>query len=194
MLGRMHLAVADLADTCASTRGPEWRTAIAARIAARCGPDERQLLQEEMALQARQPLRGLPAGVVHGDLFRDNVLFNGATLSGIIDFYYAAHEPFVYDLAVTFADWCFTGDGWSRECAGALLVAYRAEREIETAERTAWPFALRAAGLRFWLSRLQDALYPKPGGMVLIKNPAQCRSVILAARREPERLAACWQG
>ena len=194
LLGHLHRAVADLPATRASTRGPDWRAITAARVAARLGPADRQLLQEEIAVQARQPLAGLPGGVVHGDLFRDNVLFDDATPSGVIDFYYAAHESFIYDLAVAFADWCFVGDGWSRERGHALLDAYRGERVIETREIEAWPCALRAAGLRFWLSRLQDALYPKPGGMVLIKNPAQCRAVILAARREPARLGACWGG
>ncbi len=192
LLGRMHVAVADFGSTRASTRGAAWRAEVGARLLTRLGPADQALLREELALQDTQPLAGLPGGVVHGDLFRDNVLFEDTTLTGVIDFYYAAHDSLLYDLAVTVADWCFDRGGWSSERVTALLHAYRAQRAVTPAEIAAWPVALRAAGLRFWLSRLQDALFPKPGSLVLIKDPAQCRALMLTARREAARLTACW--
>ncbi|MGE3771474.1 MAG: homoserine kinase [Gammaproteobacteria bacterium] len=192
VLGRMHLAVADFGPRRDGTRGADWRAATAARLAARLGSADLALVAEEVALQAGAPLAGLPGGAVHGDLFHDNVLFAGDALTGVIDFYYAAHEAFVYDVAVTVADWCFSAGRCDEGRARALLGAYRATREISRAEIEAWPLALRAAGLRFWLSRLHDALFRKPGELVLIKDPAACRAVVLAARREPERLRRCW--
>lgn len=191
-LARMHRAVADFGRARPSERGAAWRTATLARLATRAGPADLALLREEVALQAAAPLSPLPGGAVHGDLFHDNVLFTGNTVSGVIDFYHAANEPFIYDLAVTAADWCFCAGRPDETRMRALVEAYRAERAVSAAEIEAWPLALRAAGLRFWLSRLHDALYRKPGGLVLVKDPATCRAVVLAGRREPERLRACW--
>lgn len=192
LLGRMHRAAAGFSGTRSSARGSAWRLETGLRLASRAGPADLCLLREELGLQAQDPLAGLPAGVVHGDLFRDNVLFEGPRLSGVIDFYYAATEPFIYDLAVAASDWGFTRAGADPPRLRALLGAYRGIREVSTAERAAWPTALRAAGLRFWLSRLHDALFRKPGSMVLAKDPAACRAIVLAARREPERLQALW--
>ncbi len=192
LLGRMHLAVADFGLRRASTRGADWRAATAARLATRAAPADLTLITEEISVQTRAPFAGLPEGAVHGDLFHDNVLFDGDALSGVIDFYYAAQAPFVYDLAVAVADWCFIDGRCEDGRARALLGAYRAIREVTRAEIEAWPLALRAAGLRFWLSRLHDALFRKPGELVLIKDPAACRAVVLAARREPECLRRCW--
>jgi len=192
LLGRMHLAVADFGPRRDSARGADWRALTAARLAARAGPADLALIAEEVEWQARAPLAGLPNGAVHGDLFQDNVLFDGDALSGVIDFYHAAHEAFVYDVAVTVADWCFERGRCDEARARALLGAYRATREVQAAEIDAWPSALRAAGLRFWLSRLHDALFRKPGELVRAKDPAACRAVVLAARREPEQLTRCW--
>lgn len=192
LLGQMHLAVADFRPRRDGMRGASWRAATVARLATRVAPAELALIAEEVALQAGAPLAGLPGGAVHGDLFHDNALFTGETLCGVIDFYYAAQEPFVYDLAVAVADWCFSDGRCDEARARALLGAYRATREVSRAEIEAWPLALRAAGLRFWLSRLHDALFRKSGELVLIKDPAACRAVVLAARREPERLRRCW--
>jgi homoserine kinase type II len=192
LLGRMHRAVADFGATRASARGAGWRAQVAARLVDRIDEPDRELMQQELALQATAPLAGLPAGVVHGDLFRDNALFEGARLTGVIDFYLAAEEPFVYDLAVVALDWCFLDGVCSPALCQQLLRAYCRERAVSSTEIAAWPLALRAAGLRFWLSRLHDALYTKQGDLVKLKNPAECRAVILAARRDPAELTACW--
>lgn len=191
-LGRMHRAVGGFGPTRESARGANWRALVAGRLADRLDGPDLELMQQELALQATAPLAGLPDGVVHGDLFRDNVLFDGATLTGIIDFYLAARESLVYDLAVAALDWCFRNGAWDPATGRALLAAYRKERAVSAAEIAAWPLALRAAGLRFWLSRLHDAVFAKPGSIVKIKDPAECRAIILAARRDPAGLIAAW--
>ncbi len=193
LLGRMHCAVDGFGATRTSARGACWRAQVAARLEGHIDDPDLDLMQQELARQATAPLGGLPAGVVHGDLFRDNVLFDDSTLTGVIDFYLAAEEPFVYDLAVVALDWCFRKGVCEPALARPLLQAYRVERAVSAAEIAAWPLALRAAGLRFWLSRLHDALFRKPGSIVKVKDPDECRAVILAARRDPAGLIACWR-
>jgi len=193
LLGRMHRAVGGFSGTRESTRGARWRALVAARLANRMDGPDLELMQQELALQATTPLAGLPAGVVHGDLFRDNVLFDGAALTGIIDFYLAAREAFVYDLAVVALDWCYRDGACDPALCRPLLAAYRDARAVSAAEIAAWPLALRAAGLRFWLSRLHDSLHIKQGSLVKVKNPEECRAVLVAARRDPASLIACWE-
>lgn len=119
--------------------------------------------------------RGLPAGAVHCDLFPDNVLFDGARLSGAIDFYFACTAPFAYDLAMTHAAWCFSpGESCFRELASeALLAAYQAKRPLTDQERAALPLFARAACLRILATRLRDWLAPQDGANVTAKHPAE---------------------
>ncbi len=114
----------------------------------------------------------LPRGAIHGDLFPDNLFFDGDRVSGIFDFYFAAKDLFAYDLAVMAASWCFDrsnrfrGDRWH-----ALSAAYVAERPLSDAERRALPLLCTGAGLRFTLTRLVDRLRPLDRALVALKDP-----------------------
>jgi homoserine kinase type II len=122
-------------------------------------------------LVARWP-RDLPAGVIHADLFPDNVLFMNAEVSGLIDFYFACNDAFAYDLAVMLNAWCFETDGAYNITKGkSLIAAYRRERGLGEAEIEALPVLAGGAALRFLLTRLYDWLNHDPSALVRPKDP-----------------------
>jgi homoserine kinase type II len=133
----------------------------------------------------------MPAGAIHGDLFRDNVLWSGEFISGVIDFYFAGHDALLFDVAVTVNDWCGTSAGELDPARlEALLIAYHAARPFTEAERAAWPAMLRAAALRFWLSRAIDRYLPRAGKLVMEKDPGEYRDILLQRMRAISPLPA----
>jgi homoserine kinase type II len=117
---------------------------------------------------------GLPQGVIHADLFPDNVFFLGDTLSGLIDFYFACIDTLAYDVAVCLNAWCFEADNSYNVTKGrALLQAYGAARPLSAAEREALPVLARGAALRFLLTRLVDWLAVPNGALVKPKDPLE---------------------
>lgn len=118
--------------------------------------------------------RGLPSGVIHADLFTDNVFFIGDDLSGLIDFYFACTDAFAYDLAICLNAWCFEADGTFFPDKGAAMIAgYQSVRDLEEAEVAALPILCRGAALRFMLTRLVDWLNVPPGALVQPKDPLE---------------------
>ena len=116
----------------------------------------------------------LPAGVVHADLFTDNVFFLGEAVSGLIDFYFACTDALAYDLAICLNAWCFEADGSYNLTKGrALIAGYEAERRLTPAEVAALPVLCRGAALRFMLTRLVDWLNVPPGALVRPKDPLE---------------------
>lgn len=179
MLAGLHLAGQSYGRRQDNPRGPAWRTATAAEVRSFLPAEEQALLDAELAFQAQVDSAALPAGAIHADLFRDNVLWDGDHIGGVIDFYFSGHDSLLFDVAVTVNDWCATPGGEldAARCA-ALLAAYHAERPFTAAERQAWPAMLRAAALRFWLSRAADLHLPRQGEMVLVKNPDEYRDIL----------------
>jgi homoserine kinase type II len=135
----------------------------------------------------------LAGGVIHADLFRDNALFEAFELTGIIDFYYARSGPFIYDLAVTVADWCYVSSAaFNADLARVMLQAYHRVRPLDAAEHLAWPGAIRSACARFWLSRMKDAYFPRAGTLTYVKDPAPFGALLLFALKHPQRLLEVW--
>ncbi|MFC4175408.1 homoserine kinase [Microvirga sp. GCM10011540] len=117
---------------------------------------------------------GLPTGIIHADLFTDNVFFIGPEVSGLIDFYFACTDAFAYDVAICLNAWCFEADGSYNLTKGrALLAGYRAVRPLEPAEIEALPILCRGSALRFMLTRLVDWLNVPPGALVKPKDPLE---------------------
>lgn len=118
--------------------------------------------------------RSLPTGVIHADLFPDNVFFIDQELSGIIDFYFACNDAYAYDLAICLNAWCFEADGaFNITMARQMLGAYRAERPLSREEFDALPLLARGAAMRFLLTRLYDWINHPEGAMVTPKNPLE---------------------
>ena len=184
LLGDMHVAATDFAGGCPNPRGAEWRRDTAWQLLDAVDADTAAILRDELAAQDGLDLASLPQGVIHADLFRDNVLFVDERLSGVIDFYYACTDAQLYDLAVTVNDWCFDVRGeLNTELARWLVTRYTALRRITAAEKKAWPLVLRAAAFRFWLSRLYDWHFPRGGDLVHVKDPAEYRRKLEHHRR-----------
>ena len=137
-------------------------------------PGITDLLNAELdALEANWPT-DLPAGVIHADLFPDNVFFRGEGLSGLIDFYFACNDQFAYDLAICLNAWCFERDGdFNATKARKMLGAYRKVRDLTEAEMQALPLLARGAAMRFLLTRLYDWLNTPEGAFVTPKDPLE---------------------
>lgn len=175
-------------------RGDEWRIKTANRLLPLIDSVDSEILRNELVAQSLQNYHELPQGVIHADLFRDNVLFDANVLSGMLDFYNACNDCLLYDVAITVNDWCVQPDGvldYAR--ARGLCHAYQSERTLTTAERNAWPMLLRLAALRFWLSRLWDSQFPKPGEMTFLKNPDEFKQILLVRIAEAEHLGTLWK-
>ena len=188
LLARMHLAGRSYAGYLENPRGAKWWRLAAREVRPFLDAERAGLLEEEMRFQSQHRFPDLPRGAVHADLFRDNALFEGGRISGVIDFYFAGVECFVFDVAVCVNDWCLRDPASDRRLEEprilALLGAYHAVRPLSAPERDAWPVMLRAAALRFWLSRLFDKHLPRPGELVRVHDPEHFRE-LLALRAAP---------
>ena len=178
-LARMHLAGADFPRRRVNALSVEGWPALFHAAEARANEVAPQLREESAAelgfLTANWPM-GLPAGVVHGDLFNDNVFFLGAKLSGLIDFYFACTDALAYDLAICLSAWCFEPDNAFNVSKGrAMISAYEGVRALKPAETDALPVLARGAALRFMLTRLVDWLNVPAGARVAPKNPLEYR-------------------
>ena len=133
-----------------------------------------EALESELAhLEANWP-SNLPEGIIHADLFPDNVFFLGDRLSGMIDFYFACNDCFAYDLAICLNAWCFERDNaFNVTKACSLLQAYRQVRPLSAEELEALPLLARGSALRFLLTRLYDLLNHPPGAFVEPKDPLE---------------------
>jgi homoserine kinase type II len=179
MLAKLHLAGQSYRQRLDNPRGPRWWSETAPSVMPFLESVDQALLRDEVRFQQLANLEDLPRGVIHADLFRDNVLLEDDHVTGIVDFYFACQDALLYDVAVTVNAWCSAEDGGlDDEAARALLTAYHAGRPLTRMEHMAWPAMLRGAALRFWLSRLFDMHLPRPGEMVRVRNPEHYRNIL----------------
>ena len=177
-LASMHQQARDFQLFQPNLRGIGWWKSALPKLEPLIPEDQFQELAEEVIFQdtfvRSARFEQLPAGPIHADLFRDNVLFDGDQIGGVIDFYFAACTAWLFDLAVTVNDWCIDPDSGHFDAprAEAMLRAYHDVRPLTDLEHQSWRTALRAAALRFWISRLYDLHLPRPAALLQPHDPA----------------------
>ena len=194
MLARMHLAGEDYNRSQPNLRGLSWWNETVPVVLPFLNESQSVLIQSELAYQNHiaqsAAYQALPKGPVHADLFRDNVMFENETLTGLFDFYFAGVDTWLFDLAVCMNDWCIdlaTGQHDSNR-AHALLQSYQSVRPLGRAERQLLPAMLRAGALRFWTSRLWDFHLPRDAAMLVPHDPTHFERVLRARAACPFKL------
>ncbi len=196
MLAKMHVSGARFKLQQPHKRGLDWWTATAPAVLPHITAAQAALLQNELAFQhqmaASTPGQALPRGPIHADLFRDNVMFDDTagpdTLCGFFDFYFAGTEALLFDVAVCLNDWCLGADGVKLDdtLANTFVKAYQTVRAFTAAERQLFAAMLRAAALRFWISRLWDWHLPRSAALLKPKDPAHFEHLLT------QRISAPW--
>lgn len=163
-LGKMHAHTQAYPQELANPRGQDWYLATAQALQPQVNCELNEFLDLVCDQFADLSAFDLPRGLIHGDLFRDNALFEGDKLSGVIDFFSAGTDLLVLDVAVVANDWCgLPQGGVDRALVSELLAGYQRFRPLTAMEQATWSQALFVAAGRFWLSRLNDELRPSHG-------------------------------
>lgn len=184
MLAKMHIAGSSFPKSMENPRHHQWWSDSMNELLPMLNQEDAQLLQDEVAFLAQHPDKHLPSGIIHADLFKDNVLLDGEQVAGFIDFYYACNGSFVYDIAIAINDWARRADNQiDAELAAVFMQGYESIRSLSPAEHDYMPIAYRAACVRFWVSRLLDFHFPAAGEMTFIKDPDVFRDLLLHYRQ-----------
>ena len=175
-LAQLHLALASFPQKRTNDLGPQnWPDLWAGRAghAEDLEPGIAASIDQDLAEFAASWPSDLPRGIIHADLFPDNVLFLGDRVNGLIDFYFACEDSLAYDLAVMLNAWCFEANGREFDLVKgrALILGYESVRPLSQPERDALPLLARGAALRFFLTRLVDWVTPMDGALVRKKDP-----------------------
>ncbi|ABM94107.1 homoserine kinase [Methylibium petroleiphilum] len=197
MLARMHEAGRDYPYHQPNLRGLAWWDETVPQILTFLAPPQRALLEDELAFQhsvsASASDAALPRGPIHADLFRDNVMFDEdaegrSQLTGFFDFYFAGVDRLAFDIAVCLNDWCIdlASGRLLEDRAAAFVTAYAEVRQLTGDELRLLPALLRAAALRFWISRLWDVHLPREASMLVPHDPTHFERVLR------ERIATPW--
>jgi homoserine kinase type II len=191
MLARMHLAGRHFPLHQPNLRGLAWWTDTVPVVAPFLADLQRELIGSELAFQrhvgASAQYAELPRGPIHADLFRDNVMFEDDELTGFFDFYFAGVDTFLFDIAVCLNDWCIDLESARliEERATAFVAAYDAVRPLTGGELRLLPALLRAAALRFWVSRLWDLHLPRDAAMLKPHDPTHFERVLRSRVQTP---------
>ena len=184
-LARLHTSAKDFSGKKKNSRNIDWISTKFNELKKRLSSSDQTIIEQEIDYQKNCLTDGLPSGIIHGDLFRDNVFFHQEKLSAFIDFYYACNDHLILDIAITINDWCSNSDGsLKKEKFDLFLNGYQSIRMLQSSELKYLNNALRLAALRFWLSRL-DAYYNiLESESVSIKDPNYFRKVLLNRQNE----------
>jgi homoserine kinase type II len=191
MLAGLHLAASDFALAQPNLRGLRWWNETVPVVVPHLDAARATRMQDELAFQqhlaASPAYASLPRGAIHGDLFRDNVMFDGPALTGVFDFYFAGVDCLLFDVAVALNDWCIDLESGrlAEDRAEALVQAYESVRALESAELRLLPALMRAAAFRFWLSRSWDVHLPRDAVVLKAHDPDHFERVLVQRRDAP---------
>jgi len=197
-LARMHLTGRDYPLHQPNLRGLAWWREVVPQLLPFLAAEQAELLKNELAYQeqlaASASFGELPTGPIHADLFRDNVMFEPGEgpgrerLTGFFDFYFAGVDTFLFDIAVCLNDWCIdlTSGRLIEDRAAVFVSAYESVRPLSGTEHRLLPALLRAAALRFWVSRLFDLHLPREASLLKAHDPSHFERVLR------ERIARPW--
>ena len=179
-LAKLHLTANNFPQLNKNTRGLDWVSDMYLNLKKYLSLEDQGILELEINYHKEMDKVELPEGIIHGDLFKDNVLFLNDKVSGFIDFYYACNEKFIYDIAIAINDWCIDQDGQiNKSMFLEFIKGYQSKRKLTDNEQEYLNVALRLAALRFWLSRLEDFYNAKEGEITSIKDPKHFKDILL---------------
>ena len=184
MLARLHLVGLDYSRQQPNLRALSWWNETVPVVLPHLTPEQRSLILGELAYQnhiaASSSYRSLPRGVIHADLFRDNVMFENGQLTGFFDFYFAGCDTFLFDIGICLNDWCIDLESGKLDAvrADAFMAAYQRVRPLTMQERTLLPALQRAGALRFWISRLWDFHLPRDAAVLKAHDPSHFERVL----------------
>ena len=183
-LAKLHLNSSSVTFSIKNPRNIEWIQETALQISSFVSLQDSILLEDELKYQLKYTTQHLTQGIIHADLFKDNILFVGDSLTGMLDFYAACCDCYLLDVAITLNDWCVDKQGvFERKHQDVFMQAYKQVRAISQDEERSLPLLLRRACLRFWLSRLEHKLYPREGEITQEKDPDVFKNLLLQHRQ-----------
>jgi homoserine kinase type II len=197
-LAQVHCAVEAFPQQRKADCGTQWRQATGEKMLAHIDQADRPILADELAFQTTfqrsDAYQQLPRGIIHADLFRDNAMFDGDQLTGIIDWYYSSIGHYLFDLATVANDWCYTADNQHIDADKlyALLSAYHTVKPLTANDQACWQGMARASALRFWLSRLMDFHFPREGELTQIKDPNEFKQKLLISMESSPLFNKVW--
>jgi len=178
-LAHLHLTAKDYKVSLTNPRGLNWMNEVFQKMHHLLADDEKNVISKELINLDQNFVNNLSSGIIHADLFKDNVLFHNNRVSGIIDFYYACYDLHIYDIAITMNDWCVNASlSLDEEKKDFFLDGYDSIRKLDENEKQFLPTALRLAAMRFWLSRLYDFHFRKVGELTSIKAPEHFKKIL----------------
>ena len=189
VLAQMHMYSEDFKKNFSGVRNRDWFLNTYNKVQGELNIENSSLLDEEIKRYLDYDCKELPTGIIHSDLFRDNVMFQENTLTGVLDFYYACNGYFIYDLAITVNDWCTNSTfKIDHDKQKSLIEAYEQVRRLRNIEKKEWNTMLRFASLRFWLSRLNDQLFPTDGDLTTVLDPDHFKNILKDRKNYSDKL------
>ena len=183
-LANLHLKAQNYRITKKNSRDIDWIKKTFLELSQKISAENYQIITEECTFLDEYTKDNLAEGIIHADLFKDNVLINNGRVSGMIDLYYACTDKYIYDLSITINDWCIDNKGEiESEKLKHFIDGYESIRKLEAKEMDALPIYLRLAALRFWLSRLYDFYNIREGEKIITKDPNHFKNILLKRQR-----------